>query len=73
MDELNEALGYSGKDKIKVTYNAPSHEGDVDEQINILDEELDRYPIAVGIAVIDRRHVKCSSIWPWRIVSDRGV
>ena len=31
VDELNEALGYSGKDKIKVTYNAPSHEGDVDE------------------------------------------
>ena len=54
VDELNEALGYSGKDKIKVTYNAPSHEGDVDEQINILDEELDRYPIAVGIAVIDK-------------------
>ena len=54
VDELNEALGYSGKDKIKVTSNAPSHEGDVDEQINILDEELDRYPIAVGIAVIDK-------------------
>ena len=54
VDELNEALGYSGKDKIKVTYNGPSHEGDVDEQINILDEELDRYPIAVGIAVIDK-------------------
>lgn len=54
VDELNEALGYSGKDEIKVTYNAPGHEGDVDEQINILDEELDRYPIAVGIAVIDK-------------------
>lgn len=54
VDELNEALGYSGKDEIKVTYNAPGHEGDVDEQINILDEELARYPIAVGIAVIDK-------------------
>lgn len=54
VDELNKALGYSGKDEIKVTYNAPGHEGDVDEQINILDEELDRYPIAVGIAVIDK-------------------
>lgn len=54
VDELNEALGYSGKDEIKVTYNAPGHEGDVDEQINILDEELDRYPVAVGIAVIDK-------------------
>lgn len=54
VDDLNEALGYSGKDEIKVTYSAPGHEGDVDEQINILDEELDRYPIAVGIAVIDK-------------------
>lgn len=54
VDDLNEALGYSGKDEIKVTYNAPGHEGDVDEQINILDEELDRYPIAVGISVIDK-------------------
>lgn len=54
VDDLNEALGYSGKDAIKVTYNAPGHEGDVDEQINILDEELDRYPIAVGISVIDK-------------------
>lgn len=54
VDQLNEALGYKGKDAIKVTYNAPGHEGDVDEQINILDEELDRYPIAVGIAVIDK-------------------
>lgn len=54
VDELNETLGYSGKDEIKVTYNAPGHEGDVDEQINILDEELDRYPIAVGISVIDK-------------------
>ena len=40
--------------KSKSHINAPSHEGDVDEQINILDEELDRYPIAVGIAVIDK-------------------
>ena len=54
VDQLNEALGYSGRDEIKVTYNAPGHEGDVDEQINILDEELDRYPVAVGIAVIDK-------------------
>lgn len=51
---LNEQLGYEGKDKIKVTYNGPSYEGDVDEQINILDEELDRYPAALAIAPIDR-------------------
>ena len=50
---LNDALGYTGNDKIKLTYSAPSSRDDVNEQINILDEELARYPIAIGIAVID--------------------
>nr|WP_317283412.1 substrate-binding domain-containing protein [uncultured Sellimonas sp.] len=54
VDALNDALGYKGKDQIKVTYNAPGDGSDVDEQVNILDEELDRYPAAVGIAVIDK-------------------
>lgn len=53
VDELNEALGYKGNDKIVLSYSAPSSETDVDEQVNILDEELDRYPVAVGIALID--------------------
>lgn len=53
VDELNESLGYTGNDKIVLSYSAPSSETDVDEQVNILDEELDRYPVAVGIALID--------------------
>lgn len=52
--ELNKMLGYKGKDQIKASYNAPGHEGDVDEQINILDEELDRYPAALAIAALDK-------------------
>lgn len=51
--ELNAALGYTGSDKIKLTYSAPSVRDDVNEQINILDEELSRYPVAIGIAAID--------------------
>lgn len=50
--DLNEMLGYSGEDKIKVTFNAPDGEN-IDEQVNILDEELARYPDAIGIASID--------------------
>ena len=50
--DLNKMLGYSGEDKIKVTFNAPDGEN-IDEQVNILDEELARYPDAVGIASID--------------------
>lgn len=53
VDELNESLGYTGDNKIVLSYAAPSSETDVDEQVNILDEELDRYPVAVGIALID--------------------
>ena len=52
-EDLNEALGYSGDDKIKVTYNAPDSVENIDEQVNILDEELARYPDALGIASID--------------------
>lgn len=51
--DLNEELGYSGSDKIKVLYNAPAEKEDIDEQVNILDEELARYPDVVGIASID--------------------
>ena len=52
-EDLNAALGYSGEDKIKVTYNAPDSVENIDEQVNILDEELARYPDALGIASID--------------------
>lgn len=52
-EDLNKELGYTGDDKIKVTYNAPGGVEDIDEQVNILDEELARYPDALGIASID--------------------
>lgn len=52
LKDLNKTLGYSGEDKIKATFNAPDGE-DIDEQVNILDEELARYPDALGIASID--------------------
>lgn len=53
--DINENLGYTGKDKVKASYNAPEVADDVDEQVNILDEELDidRSPIAVGISIAD--------------------
>lgn len=52
-EDLNRELGYSGSDKIKVTYNGPAKTEDIDEQVNILDEELSRYPDVIGIASID--------------------
>ena len=51
--DLNAELGYEGKKKVKVTFNAPADPDDVDEQVNILDEELSRYPAALAISVAD--------------------
>ncbi len=51
--DLNEALGYKGSNKIKLTYCAPSIRDDVDGQVNLLDQELDRTPSAIAIATID--------------------
>lgn len=51
--DINEALGYEGSDKVKVVYNAPTESDNVGEQVSILDEELSRYPDALGISVID--------------------
>lgn len=52
-DDINEHLGYSGSDEIKVLYNAPADGEDIDEQVNILDEEMSRYPEVIAIASID--------------------
>lgn len=52
-DDLNEMLGYSGDDSLKITFNAPADGEDIDEQVNILDEEMARYPDVIAIASID--------------------
>ena len=52
-EDINEALGYKGEDKIKVNFSGSAKGENVEEQINILDEELARNPVALGIAIID--------------------
>lgn len=51
--DINERLGYTGSDEIKVLFNAPADGEDIDEQVNILDEEMARYPDVIAIASID--------------------
>ena len=51
--EINAKLGYEGADKIRLVYSAPEEEDGIDEQVNILDEELSRYPSALAIAAVD--------------------
>lgn len=53
--DLNEELGYKGKDEVRVTYSGPSEADNVDEQVNILDEELARYPIGLSISIADTK------------------
>ncbi len=53
VDDMNSRLGYKGNEKIKLSYCAPNIRDDIDEQVNLLDEELARAPIAIGIAAID--------------------
>lgn len=52
-DDINERLGYSGSDAVKVLFNAPADNENIDEQVNILDEEMARYPDVIAIASID--------------------
>lgn len=53
VSDINEMLGYEGDNKIKLSFCSPDVADDVNEQISILDEELARYPIAIGISSID--------------------
>ncbi len=53
VEDLNKTLGYKGSNKIKLTYASPAIRDDVNGQVNLLDQELDRSPIAIGIATID--------------------
>ena len=50
--DLNTALGYTGKDKLTLTFAGPKTE-DVIDQINIIDQFLDKAPDALCIAFTD--------------------
>ena len=52
VSDLNQELGFSGKDKISFTFTAPKDEN-VIEQINIIDQFLDKAPDALCIAFTD--------------------
>lgn len=52
VSDLNQALGFTGKDKLKLSYAAPKKDG-VIEQTNIIDRFLDKAPDALCIAFTD--------------------
>lgn len=51
--DLNEKLGYKGDDKIKLTFEGPSDETDVEDQINIIDVVLGENPDVLCLSAID--------------------
>ena len=52
IEDLNSVLGYSGKSKITLSFDAPEDEN-VIEQINIIDQYLDKAPDALCVAFSD--------------------
>lgn len=53
IDDLNEYLGYSGSDKVQMTFEGTSDDTDVDTQINTIDAVLSENPMALCLAAID--------------------
>ncbi len=51
--DLNQKMGYKGDDKIKISFEGPSEEMDVESQINIIDAVLSENPSVLCLAAID--------------------
>lgn len=50
---LNETLGYTGSDKVRMTFEGPSDNSDVDSQINTIDAVLADNPTVLCLSAID--------------------
>lgn len=68
IDDLNTALGYTGKEKITMTFTAPKTESVVD-QINIIDQFLDKAPDALCLALTDAAACKTQI----QMAKDNGI
>ena len=52
VDDINKALGFTGDEKVQLNYDAPG-DGDIAEQIDIIDQMLDKSPDALIIGFVD--------------------
>lgn len=55
VEALNEKMGYTGDDQIKVSFDSPSDATDVEKQIDLIDTVLSENPTILCIAAIDRQ------------------
>lgn len=53
LEDLNEMMEYKGEDKIKLSFEGPTSETDVESQINIIDAVLSENPSVLCLAAID--------------------
>lgn len=51
--DLNQKMGYKGEDKIKISFEGPSEETDIESQINIIDAVLAENPSVLCLSAID--------------------
>lgn len=68
VEDLNTMLGYTGKEKITLTFTAPKTENVVD-QINIIDQFLDKAPDALCLALTDATACKTQI----QMAKDNGI
>ncbi len=54
VDAINTYLGYTGSDKVQMTFEGTADDQDVDTQINTIDAVLAENPTALCLAAIDR-------------------
>ena len=52
VDDINKALGFTGDEKVQLNYDAPG-DGDIAEQIDIIDQMLDKSPDALIIGFLN--------------------
>lgn len=55
IEDLNEQLGYTGDHEIRMTFEGPGDNSDVDSQINTIDAVLAENPTALCLAAIDMK------------------
>ena len=54
-DDLNASLGYTGNDKVYMTFEGPENESDTNSQINIIDSVISENPDALILGIIDQQ------------------
>ena len=55
LDDLNASLGYTGNDKVYMTFEGPESESDTNSQINIIDSVISENPDALILGIIDQQ------------------